>query len=331
MDADIDPLVKSANKIVVLQANNPDADSLGSALALEQILAEMNKQVSLFCQIDMPQYLRYLTGWSRVSKDMPNDFDLAIIVDASTTSLFEDDNGQSNTIGKLKSKPLIVLDHHSSVQNQIDFAAASLIDIEVSSTGELIYRLAQASSWPLDEVSGEALMAAILGDTQGLSNQLTQPSTYRAMAELTELGVDKQQLEERRRQASKMPPQIYAYKADLIKRTEHFADHQIACVEVTQQEINDYSPLYNPAALVQNDMLQVTDTRLAIVFKTYDSGRVTAAIRSNFGAPIAGALAEFMGGGGHDYAAGFKIEDGRQFKDIKKACLDKSRELLKEI
>lgn len=75
-------------------------------------------------------------------------------------------------------------------------------------------------------------------------------------------------------------------------------------------------------------MLQVQGVRLCIVFKTYDSGRVTASVRSNNGSPIAGQLAEHMGGGGHSYAAGFKIEDGRPFNEVKSECIEYATQLL---
>ena len=54
--------VASAEKILILQADNPDADSLGTALALEQILHDLGKQTYLYCGVDMPDYLKYLKG-----------------------------------------------------------------------------------------------------------------------------------------------------------------------------------------------------------------------------------------------------------------------------
>ena len=36
-------LIEKASKITIIQAENPDGDSLGSALALEEILGEVGK------------------------------------------------------------------------------------------------------------------------------------------------------------------------------------------------------------------------------------------------------------------------------------------------
>lgn len=330
MEEKIKQLVSDAQKIVVIQADNPDADSIGSALALEHILGDLGKDVYLYCGVDMPTYLRYMSGWDRVLNEMPSSFDLAIIVDASTYTLF----GQLEKAGQLswlKSRPTIVLDHHATVERPLDFAAASIIATDVASTGELIFRLANRNSWAINTEAAEHLMTSILGDTQGLMNELTKASTYRVMADLTDLGANRAKLEELRREYGKMAPVIYAYKGRLLERTEFVSDGRIAHVTIPQEEINEYSPLYNPAPLVQFDMLQVRGVQLAIVFKHYDDGRVTAALRSNNGAPIAGKLAEHMGGGGHEYASGFKREDGKPFNEIKSECIEFATQLLNNL
>src|SRR5579875_1108635 len=80
-------ILKDAQVVLVVQADNPDADSIGSALALEEILSELGKETVLYCAVDVPQYLRYLKGWDRISNEWPNKFDVCLIVDVSTLSL----------------------------------------------------------------------------------------------------------------------------------------------------------------------------------------------------------------------------------------------------
>lgn len=330
MHNQIQQLISAAQKILIIQADNPDADSLGSALALEHILGDIGKDTYMYCGVEIPTYLRYLAGWDRVSSDLPSSFDVSIIVDASTYTLF-DQIEKAGAWGIVKSKPCIVLDHHATVEKPLDFAAVSIVDPGVASTGELIFGLSKTNGWAVSSLAAENLMTSILGDTQGLMNDLTKPSTYRTMAELTELGANRPKLEEQRREASKMPQVIYHYKGILLGRTEFLADGKIALVTIPQDEINEFSPLYNPAPLVQFDMLQVQGVQLSIVFKTYDDGHITAALRANNGSPIAGKLAEHMGGGGHDYASGFKIDTGGSFADTKAKCLSYATQLLNEL
>lgn len=320
-------IVNEAERIVVMQADNPDADSLGSALALEHILGDLGKRVWLYCGVDIPGYLQYLEGWDRVTSELPQKFDASIIVDASTVTLF-DKLQASGHMGWIAGKPSVVIDHHTTVLNKIEFAQITICDPKASSTGEVVYHIAQQAKWTVSADAGACIMTAILGDTQGLSNDLAASSTYRVMAELVELGVNRPHLEERRREFSKMPETIFRYKSKLIERTELSAHGRIASIDIPQAEITTYSPLYNPAPLVQGDMLSVQGVAVAIVFKHYDDGRITAAIRCNNGFAIANHLAEHMGGGGHPYASGFKITHGRPFNEVKSECIAFASQLL---
>lgn len=323
----VQQLIAGAERILIIQADNPDADSLGSALALESILGALGKSTYMYCSVDMPTYLRYMAGWDRVSKDIPSNFDLSIIVDASTMTLL-DAFRDPNTRGVLASKPCLILDHHEITDNPIPFATATINDGSRASTGELIYIIGKALGWPMNIDALEFIASTILGDTQGLTNELAKAETYRVMAELIEQGVNRPKLEEIRREYGKMPEPIFRYKAKLIERTELYADGRLAIVTVPQNEINEYSPLYNPAPLIQNDILQTVGVQMAIVLKHYDSGRITAAIRANNGATVAGTLAEHFGGGGHQYASGFKLTDNRPLNEVKSECISKATELL---
>jgi len=323
----INKLVTDSSSILIIQADNPDGDSLGTALALDTIFHKLGKQTYLYCAVDMPGYLRFLKGWDRVSNELPANFDLTIIVDASTMTLLEKLT-QSGKQGWVASKPCIVLDHHETVENPVPFATVLLNDTSVSSTGELVYNLAKSCQWPLDEQSGACIMSAVLGDTQGLTNPMTSSDTYRLMADLQDLGVNRPALEEARRELSKMPPEILKYKARLIERTEFHHNGKLAVVNIPHQEITEFSPLYNPAPLIQNDMLQTTGVGVAVVLKHYNDGKILGAIRSNPGYNIAAKLAEHFGGGGHQYASGFKLTDGRSLQDAWNECISVTGELL---
>jgi phosphoesterase RecJ-like protein len=197
-----------------------------------------------------------------------------------------------------------------------------------SSTGELIYWLAKELDWQLNALAQTNIMAAILGDTQGLTNELATARTYHVMAELTEAGVSRPELEDRRRQLSKMPLSIFRYKATLIDRTEFSTDQKVAVVTVDQSEINEFSPLYNPVALIQPDLLLTDKVEVAIVLKRYDDQKVTGAIRCNPSSAVASDLAQHFGGGGHPYASGFKLNKVDDFNKLKRDVMTEASNLL---
>jgi len=325
---EIENLINKAKRIVVVQADNPDADSLGSALALESILGDLGKEPSLYCALDMPDYLKYLSGWDRVEKELPINFDLSIIVDTSTITLLEKLTASSQRV-LMHKHPCIVLDHHAEVPCDIPYVTVALHDSSKVSTGELIYSISKVLGWNVSLHAKEMIANSILADSLGLASENTTAETYRVMAELIEGGVSRPKLEELRRALNKMDPEIFKYKAELIKRTELLLGGRLAFITIPQDEINKFSPLYNPGPLIQGDQLQTQDVALSVVIKSYDSGRITGTIRCNNNAGIAAELAKHFGGGGHAYAAGFKTE-GMSLNDIKAEVLKKVLELLEK-
>lgn len=324
----INELIDSAQRILIVQADNPDGDSLASSLALEQILHDLGKEPFMYCGAGIPSYLTYLPGWDRVGYQVPNDFDISIIVDTSALSLLEnlESGGQ---LGALSSRPCIILDHHE-VEASIPFATV-VCNKPAVATGELIYELARQLEWPLAHNANEMLAVAIMSDSLGLTTEATSARSIHIIGELVESGVSIAELEHRRRQMMRKSPDLTHYKGELLQRVEYYEDNRIAVVGITNSEIEKYSPEYNPSMLVLEDMRMTTGTQIAIAFKVYKSGRVTAKIRCNQGAAIANQLAERFGGGGHAYAAGFKVQDGRPYNEIKSECISIAADMLQTI
>ena len=322
---EVNKLVEEAKHIVVLQADNPDGDSLGSALALEAIFSEMGKKVTLACAVDIAQHLRFMSGWDRVQKDIPKDADLFIAVDVSTETLFEhyENNGQ---MAWAKTKPFVVLDHHTETDG-LSYATLSIIE-PVVATSELLYKIAQELDWPLPVDACEMMAMSIMSDSLGLTTDATTPTSFRVMADLVEKGVNLAKLDQARRELMRKEPILIPYKGKLLERVEFDSSGRIASVVITWAEIERYSPLYNPSMLVIDDMRLVVGVDIAIAYKVYADGKITAKIRCNFGRAIGSDLASAFGGGGHPYASGFKITNGRKLDDVHADVIKKANELL---
>lgn len=269
----------------------------------------------MYCGVDVPGYLRYLKEWSYVTSQLPKKTDLVIIVDASSETLFEkikfDENHSS-----YRSTKKIVIDHHAITTSDID-CELLINDLTKSSTSEIIFDISKHLGWHITVPAGDAILTGILGDTQGLTNGSTSSDTYRKVASLIDLGVSRTELENRRKEFSKLSEELLVFKGELLQRVEFFLNSKLAIISVNQAEINEFSAQYNPSALVIPDILQVESLAVVCFIKAYDSGRVTGTIRSNIGYPISGAIAEKMDGGGHQFAAGFKQEDSTRDVIIK--------------
>ena len=293
--------IKDKKRICVIQAENPDGDSLGSSLALEEALGD--REVSLYCPVDIPKYMRYFSGWDRVTNDFDYKADGYIIVDTASSVLLSkllDDTVIRNC---LYTTPVFVVDHHES-EADLDFNYESIIE-PTSSCCVLLYKILTEQKIEINAQCAEHLLYGIFADTLGLTSPSTASDDFRASAELIDKGANIAEMEERRREFSKKSPRILDYKADLIKRIEYHLDGRLATVLIPFEDIQEFSDEYNPNVLILEELRLVEGAEIAVAIKTYPDGKLTGKIRSS--KPIADQLAGFFGGGGHPYAAGFRI------------------------
>lgn len=295
--------VKDKKHLCVIQAENPDGDSLGSALALESILKDC--EVTLYCPVDIPKYLRYFDGWSRVTNEFDFNADGYIIVDTAAEVLLSkllDDPAIKN---RLIRSPIFVLDHHET-EDDLTFAHQGLIQ-SLPACCDLIYRIAKEQNLELDPKACEYLYYGILSDTLGLVSPAVTADTFETVADLVKHGLNVSDLDEKRREFSKKSPRILDFKADLIKRVEYYLDGTLAAVHIPWDDIQKYSDEYNPNVLILEELRMVEGVEIAVAIKTYPDGKVTGKLRSN--KSYCDKIAEFFGGGGHPYAAGFRTYD----------------------
>ncbi|RYX78910.1 hypothetical protein EON76_04345 [bacterium] len=309
-------LITDAKKIIIIQAENPDGDSLGSSIALEEILGDMGKDIIMYCPVEIPKYMRYIQGWDRVVSDFDTSADLAVIVDTSADVLITKVLDTPGVRHFLESHPVLVIDHHTTESN-LTFDHTMLSDTAVA-TSEVIYKLAADNSWPINERAAECMLVAIMSDSLGLTTQNVTPNAFYVAGKLVECGASNAAIEERRRESMKKSPEILEYKGQLISRIQYLLDGKLAVVHIPWEDIQKYSDQYNPSVLVLDEMRLVEGVELGVAIKTYPDGKITGKLRGNM--PIAETVAGYFGGGGHKYAAGFRAYE--EYDTIVKELVD---------
>jgi len=332
LSIDFKEAIDGASSVVIMQADNPDGDSLASALALESILGDYGKTTYLYCAIDIPQYLKYMPGWDRVTKDFPNQFDIAIVVDTGVWNLFGNFEKLYGRNKILKQK-LIVIDEHD-VNHTIE-ANISAHDINAVSSGQIIYELASKAKLPVSKTAAEFIASSILSDTLGMTSSSLRDNSrpFEIMADLVKIGVDVSELQERRLESMKISQEILRYKGELLQRVEFHANGRIATIDIPYEELKAHSQEINPTIFLDEARL-VEGVGVTIGFKQYIFNgklvKVTGRIRCNRNFEIADKIAGlFEDGGGHKYASGFKIEgDNLNYSEIKNKVIKHTEELL---
>lgn len=317
-------LISSADTLVVIQAENPDGDSLASALALEDMLESHGKNVTLYCPVEIPKYLRYIPGWDRVETDFPTGAEMAIIVDTAADVLLSKVLETPGVRSFLETHPVLVIDHHTTASD-LSFPH-TMLSSDAIATGQVLFGLAGSAGWEISEVTADLLLTSLLADSLGLSTQTVTPETYRIAAELTEHGAHVARIEERRREYMKKSPEILKYKGELLQRIEYFLDGKLAVVHIPWEDIQAYSDQYNPSVLVLDEMRLVENVEVAVAIKTYPDGKLTGKLRSNL--PVSEMIAGYFGGGGHQYAAGFRVYEA--YEQVEKELITATDKALHE-
>lgn len=317
--------IENKQKICIIQAENPDGDSLGSAIALDYLLED--KDISLYCPVDIPHYLHYFEDWSRVTNEFDYRADGYIIVDTAAEILLSKLLDDSAIKNRLYSAPVFVIDHHET-EDDLGFPHEAIIEVLPSCT-QVIYRMAKALEFKINKEAAEAIFQGLLSDTLGLTSASVTAETFETAADLTRLGAVISELEDKRREFMKKSQRILDYKADLIKRIEYSLDGTLATVHIPWEDIAEYSQEYNPNVLILEEMRLVEGVRVAVAIKTYPDGKVTGKIRCSTDAPIAEKVAGYFGGGGHPYAAGFRTYD-TSYDEVLHELVHIVPELLKE-
>lgn len=318
--------LQGKNRICVIQAENPDGDSIGSALALDYLLAD--KEVRLYCSVNMPRYLHYFADWSRVDDGFDFRADGYIIVDTAATVLLSKLLEDAAIRNRLYKAPVLVIDHHET-PDDLEFEHEAIIEVRPACT-ELIYEIARAQDMTISKEAAEVIFQGILSDTLGLTSASVTERTFEIAAELTVLGAKISELEDRRREFMKKSQRILSYKADLIKRVEYALDGALATVHIPWEDIHEYSEEYNPNVLILEELRMVEGVRVAVAIKTYPDGKVTGKIRTSSDAPVAEQIAGYFGGGGHAVAAGFRTYD-TGYDEIVKELTKVTMEVLNDV
>lgn len=187
--------LEQAHKVVIIPHTNPDGDAVGSSLAFWHILRNIGKEATVLLPNNFPDFLNWLDGSeSVVDFELSNKKAKSVLRDADTIYIldfndFERSAGLVNLLKKFKGNT-IMIDHHPD-----PVAPCNLVISypEVSSTCELLFRLIERSDLlhNIDKNAADAIFTGMMTDTGNFSYNASDPETYRIIARLLEIGIDK--------------------------------------------------------------------------------------------------------------------------------------------
>lgn len=291
-------LLRSARDVTLLGHVQPDADALGSALALGLALHRRGAtvRVSFGAPERMPESLHTLDARGLV---VP-----AAAVPAAPELLVLCDVAEPARLGPLADRldaaaASVMIDHHASNPG---FGDVRVLDPRAEATVVLAHRVLVAMGEPIDADIACCLYAGLVTDTRGF--RTAGPGAHRLAAELVATGIDPEGL--LRPILDTHPhrwlPDLAAVLAGAVLEPDAAGGHGLVHASVPLDVAARHRPEETDSVV---DLVRTTaEAEVAAVLKQVGPARWTVSLRSA-GTVDVSAAAVALGGGGHRAAAGF--------------------------
>ena len=297
--------IHRARRPLVLSHRDPDADSLGSALALGGAFAHLGVEAVLAVhapeRIASPlNELPGATALVPLSAALAAAYhDIVFAVDTASPALLGGDPATRQAL--LEGRPVVNIDHHDSNQG---YGTVNYVESTAAATAEVLWGILTDAGIPLTADMATNLQAGLVGDTLGFQIADTSPRTLRAAASLLESGGPTHGLP-RRVLSARTIVATRLYGAALAAATTT-AEGRIVWTSVTQAMAASVGASVENSHGLPNALQEVVGAEIAVVFYEIGAATTRGSLRST-GRPIQ-QVAEHFGGGGHQLAAGLTIQ-----------------------
>ena len=319
-------VIHSASKIVLTIHHRPDGDCIGSALAMREILLRLGKDVRLIAPHQTPPTLAFLDPHHCITalEDMTEEdthylqtADLLCVLDTSSWAQL----GEMATLFRNSSAKKIVLDHHVKGD---DIGAEQFIDSTAEATGALAVQAADALGVPITLEIAEPAFVALATDTGWFRFSNVTSETLRTAGRLIDVGVQPDAVyREIHEQESLGRIRLIGRT---LSKTESHLDGQFLLTWILIEDFKAAGARASDSEDIINMLLQVRDSKMAVLFSELKDGTFKASFRSRCAVDCSVLAAQF-GGGGHKKAAGASL--ALPFEQTKQMLIDAVTEALR--
>ncbi|MGB3439426.1 MAG: DHH family phosphoesterase [Actinophytocola sp.] len=291
-------LLRTATDVTLLGHVHPDADALGSALALGLALRRRGAdvRVSFGPPAGVPESLRGLdpAGLVVPAAEVPAAPELLVALDTASAARLGWLEDRIATSGHV-----LVVDHHAS---NTRFGTHHVVDDTAEATVVLVLALIDELDIPLDADIARCLYAGLVTDTS--SFRRATAATHRTAARLVEAGAEPTVLARELMDAHPFAwlPMLARVLGRAVLEPEAAGGHGLVHTAVTLADMTGVRPEEVESVV---GLLQATgEAEVALVIKEMAPGEWSGSLRAKSAVDVR-ATAAGLGGGGHRLAAGF--------------------------
>ncbi len=319
-------LSNKEERIVLVTHENPDGDAIGSAIGLAEVLQNCGHNISIISPNNYPEFIKWFSSkieiiiYTKEKKKAKQALEEA-------TLLFCLDFNDAKRAGKVEKhilsfdRPTVLIDHHP---HPSDFPEILISEPEYSSTAELLYVVISEIGLKkhISKKSAEALYTGIMTDTGSFSHNISNPNTFRVIAELVALGIEPEKIQ------SNVYHNFSANRMRLLghcldKKMEVFPELRSAVISITKKELDEFEYKTGDTEGFVNYPLSINNIVFSALFIEKE-GFVKASFRSKGNFPANKFSRQHFEGGGHLNAA------GGESKQNLNETVEKFKQLLQE-
>ncbi len=311
------------HRTAVVCHRNADADAYLSAFAISKLL----RTLAPGCEVDLVTPGGMTTLTKKLSASFPHptveeserDYDLYVAVDVGDEELLQEWRAKLRASSGVK----ILVDHHPMKDASIYDRA--IVDERATSAAEVVFALFQELRVPLDAVTAQALLEAIMFDSSHLA--IASPAGLRAVVKLMDAGAD---VVAARRELRSEPD--YGEVLAKLKGAQRLKIYKAGDRVVATSMVGSFqahvarSLIYLGADLAAVGGEAEGETRVSL----RSTQRFAELTGVQLGTQVAAEMSKRLGGhgGGHATAASFSTEVGEE--EAMAATLKRVGELLGE-
>ena len=292
-------------RIVITTHKGPDADAMGSSLALYQFLKLKGHKVQVITPNDYPRFLKWMKGdeaviefcfFEKKATKITQKAELIFCLDFNTLSRIDTFEPVVRSSNALK----VLIDHHQQ-PDQFDF---NYSDTSASSTAQLIYDFLELldEKESINQDIAECLYAGIMTDTGNFRFNSVSSKTHQVVSFLLEKGARNDWVYDQVNDNNSIN-RLKLLGYCLNEKLEVLNDLGAAYFCLTQDELDRFNYQKGDTEGIVNYALSLKGINIAAFFVQRD-GIIKISFRSKGNISVNQFSRDYFNGGGHLNAAG---------------------------
>jgi len=301
----VNELFSEKRNIILIPHSSPDADALGSCLAIYHFFNQEN-EVNIISPNEYTEILNFLPGsenilnYERDKEKCENIFNKGdVIFTLDFNSL-----GRARNLSSLISKSsatTIMIDHHENPDNYADI---TISNSKMSSTCEMVYDfICSIDKSKIDNKIATCIYTGIVADTGSFRFPSTTSKTLRVGSELINHGVNVTEIFEKLHNNFQFKRlKLLGSAINNFKKIEGLP---VVYTSITDkdQKVNDFKKGDSEGFV--NFGLSVADILCSVLFiEKKDEGLIKISFRSKGDFKVNIFASKYFNGGGHEHASG---------------------------